>query len=152
MFNKIAGLTLSAPFILGASAFAGELGVTNSYGHSYREGTGTTNIQFTTNSQLTENSVYGAVKKEFSSYGGQETTTSTAPGNSGNTPGGQNSGSTYGGSTSTTPGGFADTATSLSFGFGERNYSETKNVSGTTQENYSFGSTNFTHSVGVFSR
>jgi hypothetical protein len=133
--------------LFAGSALAGEIGVTNSYGHSFRNGTGVTNIQFNTNSQLTENSIYGAVKKETSSYGNIETTTTTSPGNSGNTPGGENSGNT-----TTTPGEFSDIASSFSFGFGERNYTETTNVTGTTQETYSFGSTNFTHSVGVFSR
>jgi len=143
-------LILSSILVAG-SVSAAELGVTNSYGQSFRDGTGVTNIQFNTSSQVAENSYYGAVKLETSSYGdGETTTTTTAPGNgNGNGYGYGNAGST---TTVTSPGGFNDSATSLSLGFGERNYSEAINQTGTTQDRYSFGSTNFSHSVGVFSR
>jgi hypothetical protein len=142
--KKVIHSVIFSSLIFAGNSIAGELGVTNSYGNSFREGTGMTNIQFQTNSQTTENSSYGAVKFEKSSYGGGsfETPSSNAPGNPNNNGGNQ------GGNDSL----FSDNAFSASFGFGERNYTETTNVTGTTTDNYSFGSTNFTHSVGVFSR
>lgn len=146
--KKVITSLLFSSLMFAGNSIAGELGVTNSYGHSFREGTGVTNIQFQTNSQTTENSSYGAVKFEKSSYDGGSTQV-TSPGNSGNTPGNGNGNGNNGGVTAPV---FSDTAFSKSFGFGERNYTETTNVTGTTNDTYSFGSTNFTHSVGVFSR
>ena len=145
MNKKIFGLILSSPFLIGSSVIAGEIGVTNSYGHSFRSGRGTTDIQFQTNSQLLENSSYGSVKVETSSYGFGE---GSGPGNSGNTPAAGNSNSQnhlnnlqYG-----------DSVFSRSQASGTRNYRENTNVTGNTNEVYSFGSTNFTHSVGAYAQ
>ncbi|MFZ9243187.1 MAG: hypothetical protein ACO295_08295 [Sediminibacterium sp.] len=143
---------MSAPFMLCGSAFAGEIGVTNSYGHSWRTGTGQTNVQWVTNSQLDEQSVSIAGKIET-------TTSETLTGagglsndwedgddkdkGKGNDKGsGGALGGTYAGSESLS---FAGT-------IGTRNYTETTNVDGESTESYSFGSSNFTHSVSTFSR
>jgi hypothetical protein len=149
MFNKVSAL-LASSLVFTGPVFAGELGVTNSYGHSFREGTGTTNIQWTTNSQLTEQSVFGAIKIEKSSFDGKENNgfgngDQDAPGNSGGKNKAENAGGSLAGS-------FTDKALAASFGFGTRNYTEDTSAKGVTDEVYSFGSTNFTHSVGVFSR
>lgn len=145
MYNKLA-LFATSTVLFAGSSFAAELGVTNSYGHSFRNGTGTTNIEFQTNSQLVEKSVYGAVKLETSSYGGNETTTTGLGDGNGNGNGNGNSPNVP------DTGNYSDNAFALSFGLGTRNYTENTTVTGSTVETYSFGSTNFTHSVGVFSR
>ena len=158
MFNKIAGLTLSAPFILGASAFAGEIGVSNSYGHSWRAGTGQTTIEWNTKSQVAENSVSVAGKIDRSS-----TTSVTGGGSISSGNGGWVDGDDKdkgkgndkdGGSTAGGLGGSLSQSNSFAFAgsYSTRNYTEDTSVSGNTQEVYSFGQTNFTHSVSTFAR
>lgn len=123
-----------SPFVLFAgSSFAGELGVSNSYGNSFRQGSGTSSVHWSTNSQLNEHSINGAIKIETSSYGG-------------------NSENDHDDKNSSTPSGFSDQAFSAAFGYGTRDYSETTKASGSSKDTYSFGSTNFTHSVSTFSR
>lgn len=137
-------------------AFAGELGVTNSYGNSFRYGTGITHIDWQTNSQTTEQSSYGAIKVERSRFNGETNFNPNngfgngdqdPPGNSGGNNNAEN-----GRRNSRPRDQFSDNAFSASFGFGTRTYNETTNVTGNTVENFTFGSSNFTHSVGVFSR
>lgn len=149
MYNKIV-LFATSTVIFAGSAFAGEIGVTNSYGHSFRNGTGTTDIQWTTNAQLTEQTSFGAIKLEKSSFNGNENNgwgngDQDAPGKSGD----KNKAENGGGQTSVP---FSDKAFAVSLVFGTRNYAEDTKVTGSTAETYSFGSTNFTHSVGAFSR
>lgn len=145
MSNKLIALVSSTVLFTG-SAFAGEIGVTNSYGHSFRNGTGTTNIEWRTNSQTTEQTSYGAIKLETSAYNqnnGWGNGDQDPPGNSGPNNNAENGG---GGSP------FSDRAFAASLVFGSRNYTDETRVNGSTAETYSFGSTNFTHSVGAFSR
>lgn len=152
--------TIFASLATMSPAFAGELGVTNSYGSSFRYGTGVTHIDWTTNSQTTEQSGYGAIKVERSRFNGETTFNpnngfgngnQTPPGNSGGNNNAENGNGGNGGvSQPQVP--FSDSAFSASLGFGTRNYNETTNVTGNTVENFTFGSNNFTHSVGVFSR
>lgn len=149
--------TIFASLATISPAFAGELGVTNSYGNSFRYGTGITHIDWQTNSQTTEQSSYGAIKLETSSYRGGNLNNGFGngdqdpPGNSGGNNNAEN-GRRRGGEYSRPTDPFSDRSFSASFGFGTRNYNETTNVTGNTVENFTFGSSNFTHSVGVFSR
>jgi hypothetical protein len=70
MFKKILGLTMSAPFMLCGSAFAGEFGVTNSYNQGWRAGTGSSWSAYTANIQQTENYNFLSAKLDCSYYGG----------------------------------------------------------------------------------
>ena len=142
---KPSHLIFLLPLLTATPSLAGELGVTNSYGHSFQTGRGTSNVQWNTNSQLTEQSVFGAIKIEKSTFNqnnGWGNGDQDAPGNSGENNNAENGlGSNY-----------TDRAFSVSFGFGTRNYTETSTARGNTRQEFSFGETNFTHSVGVFSR
>lgn len=153
MLKSISYAIVSA-IVLSGSAFAGELGVTNSYGNSFRYGTGTTNIQFNTTSQLSENSTAAAIKLEKSTFNGASGLNNgfgngdqDAPGNSGGNNNAENANSIR-----DLVGSFSDRAFAGSINYGTRNYTENTNANGTTNEQYTFGSTNFTHSVGTFSR
>lgn len=156
--NKILS-ALVATMAFSGSAIAGELGVTNSYGHSFRYGTGTTNIQFTTTSQLTENSTAGAIKIETSTFNQNSAGANNgfgngdqgAPGNSGNANNAENA-NAGSGTLQDLVGSFSDRAFAASINYGTRNYTENTTANGTTNDQYTFGSTNFTHSVGTFSR
>lgn len=150
MQKSISTIILSS-VLLSGSAIAGELGVTNSYGHSFRHGTGTTNINWSSNSQVTEQSASGAIKIERTSFDGSSNTNNGIGNGAQNPPG--NSGGN--GNAPTVPNlgdNFTDNAFAASASFGTRNYTESTTSSGTTNDTYSFGSTNFTHSVGTFSR
>ena len=149
MYNKLV-LFATSTVLFAGSAIAGEIGVTNSYGNSFRNGTGTTNIQWTTNSQLSEQTSFGAIKLEKSSFDGKGNNgwgngDDDAPGKSGGKNKAEN-----GGNQTSVP--FSDKAFAASLVFGTRDYTENTQVTGSTAETYSFGSTNFTHSVGAFSR
>ena len=164
---KTISYALASSLVFAGSTFAGELGVTNSYGNSFRSGTGTTNIQWTTNAQLTEQSAFGAIKLETSSYNGGSGFNNgwgngdhDAPGHSGPHNHAENGGDKDKGKGKDKDNGglpnpgssYGDRAFAASLAFGTRNYTENTSVTGTTEETYSFGSSNFTHSVGVFSR
>lgn len=141
MMNRL--IHIAIPFslaIVPAASLAAEIGVTNSYSHSYREGTGITTIDFITNEQVTENTKFGAIKIETSSFDGN------IPALEEDRPGlGLGRGNAQG-----LP--FTDTAFAASIGFGSRDLTSNTQITGNTTETYSFGSTNFSHSVGVFSR
>ena len=147
MYNKLF-LFVASTSIFAGSAFAGEIGVTNSYGNSFRNGTGSTNIQWTTNTQLSEQTSYGSIKLETSSVNnnnGWGNGDQDSPGKSG----GKNNAENGGGQT---PVPFRDKSFASSLVLGTRNYTENTKATGSTVETYSFGSTNFEHSVGAFSR
>jgi hypothetical protein len=149
---KVLALGTVASLAIVPAAFAGEVGVTNSYGHSFRSGTGTTTIDFVTNSQLVENAAGLAGKIEHS-YAGSFSGGYTQPTvikqdgddkdkGKGNdkvvVPG--SAGGTYS----------YDESLAVAGSVYTRNYQEQTNVQGQTREAYSFGSTNFNHSVSTF--
>lgn len=108
------------------SAHAGSIGVTNSWGHSTRTGTGTTVINVTGSSQLTETSTSSTSKTETGR-------TADHPGNGNGNANGL--GSSYD----------ATAASTLN-----RTYTESTNFTQATNEAYSFGATNFSHSISTF--
>ena len=138
--NRFIFLLFSTFFLTPAVALAGEIGVTNSYGTSFRDGTGSTIIDFTSNIQTIENSSFGAEKEESSFFINGEITADIEGGEGGAE--GTIDGASF----------FSGESLSSSWGEGTRTMTEETSVTGNTFEDYSFGSNNFSHSLSVFSR
>lgn len=126
-------------------SLSAELGVSNTYGHSFRSGTGSSSLKFETNTQISEQSQFGALKLETNSY-----RTGSMPGN------GNGNDDRRPSSSPSNPGNpnevFTGNSLAGSFSLGSRNLSETTRVTGSSSEKYTFSSSEFSHSVGAFSR
>lgn len=183
LIKKISAAAAAAlAFGSSGAAMAGEFGVSNSYGHSWRHGTGNSYVDYVTNIQKSENYEFGAGKEVFTVTGGGSLTvtefetppTATggcnngfgngdqcAPGNSNFNNNAENAGGDGGqGEGETTAGGGSGSSVAGNFFFSVANEwaglegagyrTEETTITGGAREVYSFGGTNFTHSVSAF--
>lgn len=127
-FLKVSAISFST-LLLVSPVFAGEIGVTNFYGHSWREGSGSSTTDFTSTTVTSDQYTFEASKTDIVDV------TETGP--------------SQGSSGTDTFTSYSEASSSTS---GTGTLNSTVDVTGGSDDIYTFGSNNFTHSVGVFSR